>query len=434
MQLATRRLIRGLSHGRFTRSVAVLVGGSTIAQMIPVLFTPALTRLYSPADMGLLALYLAFIGFASSGTTLGFSLAIVSARNDNEAADLVFVSAIVVVPIAMGGACLLWLMTARSWLGYGELSSLTAVAMGVSLVLTGLYLTMRYWLIRMGRYGTISSATVAQSLGRVGTQLVLGIARAGWLGLIIGEIFGRGFGLRRMWQETWEYTSIRSLPLKPERLRKLIVDYRKFPLFSTPSAVLNSLALVLPVPLISTYFGLQAAGQFSIASRVLLLPSVLVGASVGDVFHNRIATYSREHPAKALPFLMKVSSGLLLLGLLPMLIVALFGESLWAAILGDEWSVAGQIAAVITPWALMQLAVSPVSRVVAVYQGQEFKLIYDALGLLSIFGVLTLGDRQLWSLVETCTVLGWSQAAVYGLYFLLLLHIVKRHKMINSAQ
>jgi hypothetical protein len=74
----------------------------------------------------------------------------------------------------------------------------------------------------------------------------------------------------------------------------------------------------------------------------------------------------------------------------------------------------------------MQLAVSPVSRVVAVYQGQELKLIYDALGLLSIVGVLSYGSYHDWSLVETCTILGWSQALVYGVYFVLLTRIVRR--------
>jgi O-antigen/teichoic acid export membrane protein len=126
-----------------------------------------------------------------------------------------------------------------------------------------------------------------------------------------------------------------------------------------------------------------------------------------------------------LRFFLKVAGGLFCLGLTPMLIVGVWGEELWKVFLGNQWSDAGRIAAVIAPWALMQFAVSPVSRLVTVLHGQEMKLVYDVLGLLSVTGILTLGSRRGWSIVETCSALGWSQALVYGIYFVLLFRIVK---------
>jgi len=426
LSIATARsFVVQLGKVQFLRSIVVIAGGSVIAQAIPVALTPVLTRLYSPSDMGMLALYLAFIGFASSGTTLGYSTAIVSARSDEEASDLTVVSTLAIVPCTLIATLVLWAMISRSWLGYGDLPKVTAIAMGVSLLLTGLFFTLRFWSLREGHYRIISRATIAQSIGRIVAQVLLGLAHLNWVGLISGEILGRGLGLNQMWKSTWSNVSALSLPLNRPRLRRTALEYWKFPLLSTPSAMLNNLALALPVPLISKYFGLQAAGQYAIATRVLLLPLVLVGSSVGDVFHNRIATLSREDPKKAFRFFLGVSAGLFAVGILPMVIVSLFGETLWTAVLGDQWRTAGKIAAALTPWALMQLVVSPVSRVVFIYQGQGIKFIYDVLGLISIVGGFWFGFNQGWSLVNTCALLGWSQACVYGVYFLLLVRTVR---------
>jgi O-antigen/teichoic acid export membrane protein len=176
------------------------------------------------------------------------------------------------------------------------------MAIAVSLMLTGLYTTMRYWLIRKGEYRVISVATIGQSIGRVATQVLAGIARIGWPGLIGGEVIGRAAGLRQMAQGTWRDVRQHSFPLNITRLRMTASTYQKFPLYTAPSSLLNSLALTLPVPLISGAFGVDAAGQFSIASRVLLLPLALVGASIGDVFHNRVSLLSREHPERCRSF------------------------------------------------------------------------------------------------------------------------------------
>ena len=48
-----------LGRGGFARNVATLAGGAAVAQFLPVLFTPLLTRLYSPADFGVLTQFVA---------------------------------------------------------------------------------------------------------------------------------------------------------------------------------------------------------------------------------------------------------------------------------------------------------------------------------------------------------------------------------------
>ena len=47
--------------GGFVRSVFVLMSGTTIAMIVPVAAAPFLTRLYSPHDYGVFALYVSIV-------------------------------------------------------------------------------------------------------------------------------------------------------------------------------------------------------------------------------------------------------------------------------------------------------------------------------------------------------------------------------------
>lgn len=429
--LLVQAKIKRVSKSSFGQHVAIIASGTAIAQAIPILLTPILTRLYSPNDMGMLGLYTAFISFLANALSLGYSQAIVTGRTDDEGEALAALSCLIVMPMSIGGALLLALFSTMGWLGFGELPLWTSIAMALSLGLTGVFFSLRYWLVRIGAYRIISTATVAQSIGRVATQIIAGVLGMQWVGLVLGEVIGRASGLGRFWNATSD--DVRSRIRHPDApaLRGVAILYRKFPLFTAPSSLLNSLSLVLPVPLIAMYFGIQPAGQFAIASRVMLLPLSLIGGSVGDVFHSRIADLSRRAPERAQQLFLSVVGVLFAVGLAPALIVGTWGDTLFPRVLGSSWREAGVLAAAIVPWVLAQFVVSPVSRLVQVYQGQELKLIYDILALTSIAGVLSYGAYQGWSLAATCTLLGWSQAGVYGVYLLLLLRILRKYTHVN---
>lgn len=434
--VATPDLHRFISAARkssFGTHVATVASGTAIAQILPVALTPVLTRLYDPGDMGMLGLFTSFISFFTGALTLGYSQAVVAGRTKQESADLIFICTLLVGPFSVLGGILLYVFVRMGWLGYGELPGWSALAIMLSLVLTGFFFTLRAWLVRAEEFRHIAVATVSQSIGRMTTQIVAGLMGLHWVGLIIGEVVGRGAGLSRVWTAAGQEIKVSLGQIDVQRLYGVASRYRKFPLYTMPSSLLNSASLVLPIPLMTAYFGVAAAGQFAIASRVMQMPLSFIGTSIGDVFHSRIARLSREDPGRAMRFFLIVTASLAALGVAPAVIVLLWGDHLFETVLGEQWVTAGMIAASIVPWVFMQLVVSPVSRVVQVYQGQEFKLVYDTVALISIVGILTIGSRAGWTLVATSQLLGWSQAGVYGIYLLLLVQIMKRNTFINVS-
>lgn len=416
----------------FARSVATLAGGSAVSQAIPIVLTPVISRLYGPSDLGQLGLYVAFVSFLANSVALGFNLAIVSADTDDDARTLLRLGLLVTLPISVICSLVYLAICMRGILGYGEMEPWTAILMLLSLIFVGCFLTFRYWRLRVGHFGVISQVTVTQSVARIATQIVAGLAGATSFGLILGETIGRGAGTTRLAQGLGVKLDW-NLAARRDTTKRVLSKYRKFPLIAAPSALLNSLSLVLPVPLITSFYGLMAAGQFTLSSRVMLLPLSLVGAAIGDVFHARVAELARTRPATVPRFFWIVVASLFALGAFPAIVVALWGEPLFELVLGDRWSLAGRMASAIVPWVLIQLAVSPVSRIVQVFKAQELKLIYDVLGLASIVGVLSLGSSEQWPILRTISLLGWSQALVYIVYLAILALVVHRHSKSPSA-
>ena len=62
----------------------VLINGSIIAQAIPILISPILTRLYSPEDFGKYGVFLAIIGILNPIITLRYELAIMLKVKEKE--------------------------------------------------------------------------------------------------------------------------------------------------------------------------------------------------------------------------------------------------------------------------------------------------------------------------------------------------------------
>jgi O-antigen/teichoic acid export membrane protein len=70
------RLLRILPRGRFARNVAVVTAASALGQGLLIVSAPLLTRLYTPADFGVLAVYGSIVSLVAVVAALRYELAI----------------------------------------------------------------------------------------------------------------------------------------------------------------------------------------------------------------------------------------------------------------------------------------------------------------------------------------------------------------------
>ena len=192
--------------------------------------------------------------------------------------------------------------------------------MFASLILTELYFTLRYWHIRQGLFRHLQSAGCTKPRTS-SSPTRSGMIHIGGGGLILGEVVGRGIGLRRLTRSAW--SEIR------EQVTTIAVKQLTM---SLPSTTFSALFMAL-------YASRQRqcrctrqphgnilwlVGRRSVRNRVSSSPPpmALIGGSVADVFHNRIAEYSRTDPSSAQRFFRQVAVTLFVIGFVPTLIVA----------------------------------------------------------------------------------------------------------------
>ena len=85
----------------FSRNVLTLMTGTTIAQAIPIAISPILTRIYTPEDFGVFALFLAIISILGVVISARYEFAIILPRKDEDALHLVVLSLLIAFLLSM---------------------------------------------------------------------------------------------------------------------------------------------------------------------------------------------------------------------------------------------------------------------------------------------------------------------------------------------
>lgn len=79
----------------FSRNVLTLMTGTTIAQAIPIAISPILTRIYTPEDFGVFALYMAIASIVAVVATGRYEMAIMLPKKDSDAINIVALSILI---------------------------------------------------------------------------------------------------------------------------------------------------------------------------------------------------------------------------------------------------------------------------------------------------------------------------------------------------
>lgn len=390
LKLRIQKIWFGLLNNSFFRNVVNLSLGSTISQLLIIASSPIVSRLYSPSEYGLQGLVISFTGLIAVAGSLGLEVSIVSAENQESAnATLVicFISNFVIA--LLGGLAMLFIIS-NNILSYGSLPLWSVFPSVIVIWAIGFFMALRYWAVRNGEYISISRALMLQGSGRAITPVVYGIFNNNWLGLLLGEIIGRVLGIQRIARAAYKEVIPILHGYTLRKYIKVIKSNWKFVLLGLPSSLINSLYTSLTIPFISTVFSTSLSGQFLFVQNMLAVPTSLISASVADVFHSKISSIKSNDPAGANDFLKKMMGQLTWLAILIYVPIAIFSPFLFPVIFGSNWQMAGIITSYISMLSMFAFVISPLSRIIFVYNTQEYKLLLDLFRLtipfISIFG------------------------------------------------
>ena len=381
----TTRLKTLLKSGTFARNVLTLMTGTTLAQAIPILAAPILTRIYTPADFGVLALFVAITSVLGAIATARYELAIMLPQDDEDALNLVALGVTIAITMSI---CMLVIVAVfnqqiAALLGNPDMAPWLYAAPLVVMLL-GAYNALRYFNLRHKHFGTVAAATAYKAGGGTGVQLLLGTFVLGPAGLLIGHVFSHVAGNTSLLLNVLRQPGSTS-SLSRTRAKGLASKYADFPKFSLWAVLANSLSHNLINVFISIIYTSATLGFYALVKRVLGTPTTLIGRAVGDVFFQRAAAEKRE-TGRAVQTFTGTLRLLLAIAVPFYALLYLISEPLFAFVFGEEWRVAGTYAKILAPLLGLQFVSSPLSTVSAVFEKQRISLLWQ-LGLL----VLTIG-------------------------------------------
>lgn len=322
----------------FRRNAMRLARGTVGGQIIVLLAAPLLARLYSPADFGQLAVFTSLLVILANVSALKLEQAVLLPKTEFGARQitrliLVIASAFCVLALAVIGVLRL-IDSAR----FGSYLLLVPVA-----ILATIFQNIgQAWCSRQQTFGFFGVSAIVNAVVNVAFCLVLAIGGASGLKLALGYTLGLIAAAIYFCYRKWRVT-VRILYERWDGLSCTLKDYRNFPLHVLPSALLSSFAYQAMPLLITYFFDASVAGNYAIANRLLVLPSVLIGAAVSEVFKSEFV--ARMHRAGGHgQFFLAILARIAVIALLAYSAIWLVSPFLFRIVFGEKFAQAGYFA------------------------------------------------------------------------------------------
>ncbi len=375
------------------RSVGMLAAGTAAAQVVSLVAAPLLTRLYSPAEFGLLAVFTSVVGVAAVVISLRLELAVPVPAEEDVAAEVVTAGIVVAAALAGVAAVLVAVLG-------DEMSAALSVPelaphlrfVPVYLAAGGVFNMLNYWFARRDRFATVAVVSAVRSVAVAAAQAVLGLARSGGLGLIAGFALGpvvQAGGL--LLAGARGRSPLPVLRLTWGGLAQVLRRFRPFVVFGTPQALVNALNQSLPAVVMTLAFSASVAGFYLMAHRLIAAPIGLLGRSVRQVIYPQLARALEEGSALRLAW--RATFHMSLLALPAAAVVFVLGPGVFAWLLGPEWRVAGEYARYIALWLAMGFVNIPSVCLVPLLEMQRWHAGYEVVYLGARLTALLYGAR-----------------------------------------
>ena len=389
-----------------------LVAGGAVAQALPLLLGPWLSRLYTPQQFGQYNLFAAVSANVAVVACARYEFALPLLGDPLEAAALrtlcLRVLAVVTLASATGAAGWFW-WSSHAWTAW--LPAAVAVLGWLSLA--------TLWATRAQAYRALAIARVVQYGGASLAQAGAALLGAGVQGLIVAPIAAAAAA-----------AAVLRLPLKdevhpaPQRWRELARRFRDFPLLNTPHAFMGALQDTAAIALLIAWQGPVAAGFWGFALRYLKAPATLVGGAVSQTLYPRLAAHgaSVDHDADAHAPLRvtregraavrRVMAGLAAIAAPLVLLLSALGPWMFEWLFGAQWRGAGELARALAVYIGMHFVAAPLAVVTLAWGAQAWALRLALVGQVAFVAALAAGLK-----LDGLQGAGWGVSIAMTLYF-----------------
>lgn len=416
------RIRRYLVEHIFIRHVLTLMSGTAVAQVLPMVTTPIITRLFTDVQYGSWVIVISVASAVIPIAALRYDLAILMVEDQRRATQLVWLCSWINAGVAVTTSVVMFALApwVADWYNLEQEASSWLYFVGIIIWAFGQMSIFTYWLTRNQRFSLISRNKIHQSVTVAGTQVGFGFTPFGVFGLIAGTLLGQIAALGNLWRKGGIPERV---SLTRADARSLLKEFRKMPLLNGPNAIIDSIRLQGINLLIGIVASKAVLGQFAVAWLVVQAPAALISSALAQVFFQRLAStkpgqmFVTVRKSLLLTMSIAIVPFLLIYFLAPPLLPLLLGE-------GDKWAKAAMFASALTPWLYMNFSTSPISNLFVVAQRQEILLGFAVVYMAVPLTIIWFGGTDM---VATIQIVSWAMAGLLACFCVLALLVARSY-------
>jgi O-antigen/teichoic acid export membrane protein len=371
----------------FSHNVLTLMTGTTIAQAIPIAISPILTRIYTPEDFGVFALFLAITGVFSVVASGRYELALMLPRKEEDAINIFALGMMIIVLLT--GVLFLTVFLFHTYLVdilNNEKIGYWLYFIPVAFFLIGFFNLLSYYNNRQKNYKDMANATIIKSVVLAVVQLTVGFFKAGASGLISGQIISSLFANLQLLKNIIKDKKLLSSVSKVKMIA-LAKRYKDFPKYQAPHAMLNTFSSYLPIYMFTPFFGLGVVGFYALSTRIVFTPMMILAGASAKVYNQNVTKLYNDK-GDTYGFTIRLLKSLFKKVIIPFLLIIIFAPDIFAFVFGDEWREAGVYTQILAPWLWMVFFTSTITFIPSLLNMQKKALLLEVIyTILRVIGI-----------------------------------------------
>ncbi|HNI02666.1 MAG TPA: oligosaccharide flippase family protein [Chitinophagales bacterium] len=164
--------------------------------------------------------------------------------------------------------------------------------------------------------------------------------------------------------------------------------FSQFPKFGVLSSLINTITQNGIIPSIVYFFGNTLGGFYTMGSKVIAVPSGLYQTALTQIFMQQAAHLT---PTELHKMSRKILYFGFSIGIMPSILILIFGANIFSFLFGEEWQVAGNVASYIVLWYFVGALSNPINFILDIYQKLAIELYWNIASFVLKFSCLWIG-------------------------------------------
>jgi len=375
---------------KFFSNMAKVSTSTLMGQLIGLIVTPVLSRIYSPADFGIFQLFVSIVGVIAPIACLSYYYAIILPEKNEDSANVVILCLFLIAVTAFVTTIFFYVFMGpiEQYLNSPGFS-LYLPLLPLAILFSGYAYIFGYWASKKEQYGEIAKANVYSTFTGKGFSIGYGILGPTPFGLILGSIINDATIVFILIKKAFADFSL-FYHTSYEKIKEMVIRYKKFPQYSLGADLAGSVAIQFIPFALAFNFSAAIIGYYAMAYTILRLPTRLIGNAIGTVFFQQ-ASLEKNQTGGIKMVVKSVYTRLISLGIFICLVLMIAGPEIFSFILGPQWETAGLYAQILAPSFFVSFIAFPLAYIYPVLEKQSISFWFNLILLISSVFALIVG-------------------------------------------